>query len=355
MHSSATSEADARRQARRLRLNKLDRVLFAVVFLAMILLTVGIVSLYVPGRMRSLESYGYDLSTLLVERELLAPTGRDRNEILPLIDPRTLSAQDVLDYNENERGKFLVSSDRVAGVVVNGEARAYPLREMNWHEVVNDTVGGVPIAVTYSPLSDAVVVFDRRLGERVLTLRHSSLLYNSNLVLQDWTEDPQHQSSLLSQLQFRFIAGPLAGESLAVLPMEVTTWGAWREKCPQTRVARGLEQYEQAKLYRKNPYGPYLLTGELKFPVAPLPPGAAEDPQVRMQRIVALADEQGAWTWHTIDELAAREDPPVRVDAAGEWPVFAFPGAPERPAVYACHFAWHAVRSGMGEHDVARE
>jgi hypothetical protein len=350
MDAPVTPEADGTREGRRRRLNKLDRILFAIVFLAMILLTVGIISLYVPRQQRSVESYGYDLSNLLVDRELVSVTGRDRYEILPLVEPRVMTVQEVLERNEEGRGKFLVSADRVAGIVVNGEARAYPLREMNWHEVVNDTVGGVPVAVTYSPLSDAVVAFDRRVGDRVLQLRHSSLLYNSNLLMQDWREeDPGYESSLFSQLQFRAIAGPLAGTELDVLPMEVTTWGAWREKFPETLVVRGLEQYEQSKLYRKNPYGPYLLTGELKFPVAPLPPGAEESRELRMRRVVAVREEEAGWRHWLVDDLAAMTDGPVQVDVSGEWPVFSFPGAPPRPAVYACHFAWYAVRHELSE------
>lgn len=349
MYTSETPEADAQRQSRRPKLNKIDRILFAVVFLAMILLTVGIVSLYVPGKQRGIDSYGYQLDNLLVERDLLVSTGRGRYEIRPLTNPRTMTAQEVLDLNEQGRGKFLVSGDRVAGVVVNGEARAYPLREMNWHEVVNDVVGGVPIAVTYSPLSDSVAVFDRRVAGETLQFRHSGLLFNSNLVMQDWLDDPAYESSLFSQLQFRAIAGPHAGVELEVLPMEVTTWGHWRTRFPETVVVRGLEDYEQRKLYRKNPYGPYLLTGELKFPVRPLPPGTEDDRRLRMQRIIALSRADGGWEHWAVPTLIGMADAPVQVDASGEWPVFSFEGVPDRPAVYACNFAWYAMRAGSSE------
>lgn len=345
MYNRENPESDPKRGSRRLRLNQIDRILFAVVFLAMILLTVGVISLYVPARQRSVESYGYDLSNLLLPYDLVAATGRGRYEIRPLTEPRTLTVEEVREVNEQMRGNLLVSADRVVGVVINGEARAYPLRTMNWHEVVNDTVGGVPIAVTYSPLSDSVVVFDRRIGEKTLLFRHSALLFNSNLLMQDWEEDDSlHQSSLFSQLQFRAVSGPFAGEELAVLPMEVTTWGAWTEKFSQTRVIRGLEEYEQGKLYGKNPYGPYLHTGQLRFPVSPLPPGADRDSALRMQRVVALADAEGRWSHWPATELAVLDGAPVRVSLDGEWPVFQFEGYPDRPAVYACHFAWFSVR-----------
>ncbi len=166
--------------------------------------------------------------------------------------------------------------------------------------------------------------------------------------MQNWTEgaedDPSFSSSLFSQLQFRAISGPHAGEQLTVLPMEVTTWAAWKTKFPETRVIRGLEDYEERKLYRKNPYGPYLLTGKLKVPAEPLPVGAERDSSLRMARVVALADDSGAWNHTLLSELASTDEAPVRVHASNEYAVFEFEGVPSRPAVYACNFAWYSVR-----------
>ena len=78
-----------------------------------------------------------------------------------LSEPQTMAPAEIDRRNEEERGKLLVQDDRVIGVVFGGVARAYPLRLMRWHEVVNDVVGGEPIAVTYSPLCDSVAVFSR--------------------------------------------------------------------------------------------------------------------------------------------------------------------------------------------------
>jgi phosphatidate phosphatase APP1 len=68
---------------------------------------------------------------------------------------------EIAPKNKAERIKYAVSTDRVIGITVNGESRAYPLKLMNVHEVSNDTLGGVPIAVTYSPLCDSAVIFNR--------------------------------------------------------------------------------------------------------------------------------------------------------------------------------------------------
>ena len=73
----------------------------------------------------------------------------------------------------------------VISVAIGGDARAYPLRIMIWHEIVNDTVGGVPIAVTWCPLCNSSVVFDRRLGGRTLSFGTTGKLRNSDLVMYD--------------------------------------------------------------------------------------------------------------------------------------------------------------------------
>ena len=119
--------------------------------------------------------------------------------------------------NKAQRGKFLVPRDDVIGVVVNGQARAYPVRFMIWHEIVNDTLGGVPIAVTYNFLTDSVAVFERTIGDEVHTFGESGLVYRSNLVLYD-RRPGQRGESLWSQMGERAIAGPASGTPLVRIP-----------------------------------------------------------------------------------------------------------------------------------------
>jgi len=107
-------------------------------------------------------AYGFALEPLKADRAFLAGTGNPR-DFLPALDrPQVIRGSEVLRWNEEHRRKLLVSTDRVAGIVVNGDARAYPLATLNAHEVVNDVVGGVPVAITFSPLTDSLVAFDRR-------------------------------------------------------------------------------------------------------------------------------------------------------------------------------------------------
>lgn len=89
---------------------------------------------------------------------------------------------------------------------VGSESRAYPIQVLIWHEIVNDTVGGVPVAVTYCPLCDSAIALDRRLGGRVLDFGTSGRRYRSNLVMYD-----RQTKSLWSQFIGTAIAGVLSG------------------------------------------------------------------------------------------------------------------------------------------------
>jgi hypothetical protein len=108
---------------------------------------------------------GFDLSNAHVPPEQIiaaAPPG----SIPPLVMPKTVPGEDAAtitkEYRRKYHHKFIVSGDRVVGVTMHGESRAYQLKILQWHEVANDVLGGVPIAVTYSPLTDSVAVYDRR-------------------------------------------------------------------------------------------------------------------------------------------------------------------------------------------------
>jgi len=108
-----------------------------------------------PGPAADFDLTGFQVPAELVVRAM------NRDGVMVLSEPEMLPAEAVDRFNSEERGKMLVADDRVIGVEIAGDARAYPIRLMRWHEVVNDIVGGVPIAVTYSPLCDSVAVFDR--------------------------------------------------------------------------------------------------------------------------------------------------------------------------------------------------
>jgi len=217
------------------------------------------------GDGHTIESYGFDLSSLRTDGGALVASGNPRDFLPPLDAPATMPGFEMLDYNAKRRSKYVVTDDRVIGVVVHGKARAYPLQVMNVHEVVNDTLGGVPVAVTFSPLCDAAVAFDRRVQGDERLFGVSGLLLDSNLVMYDRGERP----SLWSQLGMRAIAGPEAarGATLTPLPgVQVCTWRHWLAAHPDTDVI--LPRPEDERRIKATSYSRYLLGTRLEFPVA---------------------------------------------------------------------------------------
>jgi len=225
-------------------------------------------------------TYGFDLGCLQVSTIVAGGMGRDG---LHAVDnPETVGGTQVATINEEHRGKLLVGSDRIIGVVINGEARAYPLRLMRWHEVVNDDLGGESIVVTYSGLGDASAVWRRPVvGGEPLSFGVSGLLFNSNTLIYDQAGS-ESESSLWSQLGGRAVAGPLACSEahLDLLPFDLALWSDWLERHPDTDVMAPLPEFK--RLYKRDPYHSYFGSQVLHFPVDPMPPADGPGPKDRV-------------------------------------------------------------------------
>ena len=147
---------------------------------------------------------------------------------------------------------YLADNDLVLGLVVNGEARAYPHNIGWWHEIVNDVIGGEPVCVTLCPLTGTGLVFDTAAenGEP-FELGVSGLLFNNNLVMYDRRDG----NTLYPQIFSTAVDGPRKGESLTLLPVVETNWSTWQRLYPDTRViASGTYNVSQ---YTRYPYGNY--------------------------------------------------------------------------------------------------
>ena len=295
----------------------------------------------------------FDLSRSTVARELTV-RALARDGVHVLTAPAMMSASEVDAANEAERGKLLVADDRVIGVSADGEARAYPLRLLRWHEVVNDTIGGEPIAVTYSPLCDSVAVYSRRLGDTTIDLGVSGLLYNSNTLLYDRGLGPP-ASPLWLQLDGRPVAGPDPGRT-PHLPLRVaslTTWSAWRARHPQTTVLAPVADLKT--LYKRDPYHSYFGSDLLRFPVAPLP----TDGGLHLKDRVVVVTVDGEDAAFALPQLAAAGGGPsgsVAVEVGGAELRIDYrvdPGVAEVTAIgsdselqsvrYGFWFAWSAI------------
>ncbi len=168
--------------------------------------------------------------------------GPPRDSIPALVNPALMTAE--------QADRLLSDHERVLGVFLNGEARAYPVRILNWHELVNDQVAGRAILVSWCPLCGSGVVYDPVIDGRRYNFGVSGLLYKRNLLLFD-----RQTGSLWSQLLSEAVTGPLAGGRLKVLPAENTSWSAWRKQHPETRVLSFATGH--LRDYSKDPYAEY--------------------------------------------------------------------------------------------------
>jgi len=288
----------------------------------------------------------YDLSALTVPRSTLVSAGLPRDGLHVLVEPPVWTVEESDRRNREERGKYLVGGDWVVGVAVGGESRAYPLRVLNWHEVVHDRLGGRDLAITYSPLTRTVRVLDRALDGDVLDLRVSGLLSDSQTVLYDRGPDGAARS-LWSPLTARAVAGPAAARRarLATVPASLVPWSAWREAHPDTTVLR--PDPALAKLYGRDTYGNYWITGQPRFPVDPSPPAGSLAPMTP----VMVFDPDGAA--RVVPLLASADadgfpDPGWRrVAGDGVWDgaLLVDPDGAAVDAFPTMWFAWYAARS----------
>ncbi len=308
------------------------------------------------GDGRDPASYGFDLGNLRTDGGRLVASGQPRDIFLPLDDPPTVDGRDVYTLNQSQRRKPVVNDDRVLGVVIGGEARAYPLRILNAHEVVNDTLAGVPIAVTYSGLCDSALAFRRTIDGRVLRFGVSGLLLDSNLVMYDLDAE---KPSLWSQLGMRAIAGPLAGTKLPLVDgVSIATWASWLAAHPHTTLALGDPQSKRR--YDAISYSRYFMEKSTRFPVASLP----DDASLARQRLhlkspmvaVQLGDRWEVISIEGLVEALGRDGrgeiriagTPLRAkvtaDPAGAMieDSLGFP----MPTVPCLWFAWHAFHPG---------
>ena len=186
---------------------------------------------------------------------------------IPAIDnPQFVAVADLEDIKGTEP---------VIGLVVNGQARAYPLRVLMWHEIVNDEIGGVPVSVTFCPLCNASIVFDRRYehpekGKMVLDFGTTGKLRNSDLVMYD-----RQTESWWQQFTGEAIVGELLGASLKMIPVRIESFQKFKERMPKGQVL--IPNDNGVRDYGLNPYvgydslqTPFLYRGEMPSKVAPL-------------------------------------------------------------------------------------
>jgi len=149
-----------------------------------------------------------------------------------------------------QAGKWLDGREPVIRVELNGEARAYPLQLLIYHEIINDQIGATPISVTFCPLCNSSVVFDRRLNGSVLDFGTTGLLRKSDMVMYD-----RQTESWWQQIIGKGIVGEYAGETLTQIPSSVVSFGDFAAANPDARVVN--RQTGHSRPYGNNPYRGY--------------------------------------------------------------------------------------------------
>ncbi|MBI2314457.1 DUF3179 domain-containing protein [Candidatus Daviesbacteria bacterium] len=179
-------------------------------------------------------------------------------DCIPAIDnPKFISA------SEAERLNQIEDNDVVFAISHKGINRAYPQRILNWHEIVNDTVSGDPLLITFCPLCGTAIGFERVLEQNgqavVTTFGVSGKLVNSNLVMYD-----RRTETLWQQLGGEAIVGQLVGQKLKPFPVDTVLWKDWKKLHPDTQVLS--QDTGHSRDYSVYPYGSYEQDRDIYFP-----------------------------------------------------------------------------------------
>lgn len=218
----------------------------------------------------------------IVDPSALLSGGPPPDGIPPIDEPRFVRA-DAVD--------FLDDSEPVLALTIGDESRAYPVQVLIWHEIVNDTLDGIPVSVTYCPLCNSAIAYDRRLDDRVLDFGTSGQLYNSALVMYD-----RQTESLWSHFTGEAVIGHLTGAELDTFPMSTVAWSDFRDANPDALVLSRETGFDRR--YGTNPYPGYDDVGSAPF----LFDGAVDDRLAAKERVVGIEHDGEAIAVH-LDRL----------------------------------------------------
>ncbi len=213
--------------------------------------------------------------------------GIGRDGIPPLDDPK-FDTPDQAD-------QWILPNEPVIALILNGDARAYPLQILIWHEIVNDVVGGLPTTVTFCPLCNSAIAFDRILEGVIYDFGTSGKLRNSDLVMWDRQTETWWQ-----QFTGEGIIGKLAGKQLTIVPASIISWEDFKLAFPDGKVLNRETGFEDDREYGVNPYAgydrvdnpPFLFDGELDGRLLPKERVAA----------VTVGDEDAAFPFFILEE-----------------------------------------------------
>jgi len=221
-----------------------------------------------PGWLR--DGWKTNISRRTVDLREIRSGGPPRDGIPPIDHPQFVAP--------SEADTWIGDTEPVVALEIGGEARAYPLQILTWHEIVNDVVGGAPVTVTFCPLCNTAIAYDRSLGGTVLDFGTSGLLRESNLVMWD-----RQTESLWQQFTGEAIVGDLAGKTLERLPVLIISYAEFKASYPVG--SRVLSRDTGARRpYGTNPYAGYDRADQSPF----LFDGTPDTRLAPMERVVTV-------------------------------------------------------------------
>lgn len=194
---------------------------------------------------------GFDLSEPLVPVNQIYNGGPARDGIPAIDHPNFIRASNA---------HFLKPEDRILGLVYEDVTRAYPIKILNYHEIVNDKINDQAIVISYCPLCGSGMAFKIKFSHSDNTFGVSGLLYNNDMLLYD-----RETLSLWSQILSKAISGKMKGTQLEPLVLHNTTWDDWLKRYPDTEVLSTDTGYRRQ--YNRHPYGQYDINSAIYFPI----------------------------------------------------------------------------------------
>lgn len=209
--------------------------------------------IFMPNLLNAASYNGFDLSNSEIPRRKIEHGGPPRDGIPSIDKPRFMSSLAA--------DSFLHADDWIIGLEINGQARAYPVKILNLHEIVNDHFGEQGVLISYCPLCRTAMAFRSIVDGQELSFGVSGLLHNSDVLMYD-----RQTESLWSQILGRAISGPNRGIELQSIPVIHTTWLDWVRQYPDSQVLSPNTGY--ARDYSRDPYASYADSGRIWFSVA---------------------------------------------------------------------------------------
>jgi hypothetical protein len=213
----------------------------------------------------------------------------------------------------SEADRWIQDNELVLAINHRGVKRVYPLQILVWHEIVNDTITGDPILVTYCPLCGSGIAYRRELNGEAVEFGTTGRLYNSNLVMYDRKTD-----TWWTQIDGKAIVGELTGEELTEISIDTVSWREWKAVHPDSEVLN--QDTGFSRPYGRDPYGTYYEDSFLMFPVE------NEDQRIHPKTVIFGIEVDGVYKAYKEEDVIRKrsfEDTvagvPIRItrDAAG--------------------------------------